>query len=43
MQYLALATFGGVVAVNCHLVAGEQRRRLLVGRRELRVLEADGH
>lgn len=43
MQYLALATFGGVVTVNRHLVAGEQRRRLLVGRRELWVLEADWH
>jgi len=43
MQYLALTTFAGVIAMNGHLVAGVQRHRLLIGRAELRVLKADRH
>lgn len=43
MQYLALTTFAGVITMNGHLVAGKQRHRLLVGRRELWVLKADRH
>lgn len=43
MQYLALTTFAGVITMNGHLVAGVQRRRLLIGRCELRILQADRH
>lgn len=43
VQYLTLITLGGVIAMNRHLVAGVQRRRLLIGRCELRVLKADRH
>ena len=43
MQYLALTTFAGVITMNGHLVAGVQRRRLLIGHCELRVLQADWH
>lgn len=43
MQYLTLTTFAGVITMNGHLVAGKQRRRLLVGRHELWVLKADRH
>lgn len=43
MQYLALTTLAGFVAVNGHLVTGVQRHRLLIGRCELRVLKVDRH
>lgn len=43
MQYLALTTFAGVITMNGHLVRGVQFHRLLIGRRELRVLKVDRH
>lgn len=43
MQYLSLITLAGFITMNGHLVAGVQRRRLLIGRCELRVLKADRH
>lgn len=41
--YLTFPALVRRVAVNGRLVSGVQRRRLLEGRQEVRVLEADRH